>query len=395
MKIFEHHLRNAASILQLYNGAVPFNAWIKNYFKEHKKFGSKDRKTITHLCYSYFRLGNAFNTIPVEEKVLIGLLLTGTTRNEMLQHLKPEWNNRVEDNIKEKLEFLSGLYNTELQTILNNIFPWQNELSETIDATTFAASHLIQPDLFIRIRPGYEKKIKQMLDTAGITFSMVNQSCFAIPNASKIDDIISLNKEAVVQDYSSQQVASFFELMTFDKTDINVWDCCAASGGKSIMLYDYKKNVQLTVSDIRQSILANLKERFREAGINRYQSFVSDLSSQHLKLPAQKYNLIIADVPCSGSGTWSRTPEQLCFFTKDKIAYYSNLQRNISSNVIKALSQNGYLLYITCSVFKKENEEVMEYLQTQGLSLIKKEVLKGYDIKADSMFATLFKAGSK
>ena len=53
---------------------------------------------------------------------------------------------------------------------------------------------------------------------------------------------------------------------------------------------------------------------------------------------------------------------------------------------------NGYLLYITCSAFKKENEEVVSCIQENlQMELVKMSVLKGYDKKADTMFAALLK----
>jgi 16S rRNA (cytosine967-C5)-methyltransferase len=55
------------------------------------------------------------------------------------------------------------------------------------------------------------------------------------------------------------------------------------------------------------------------------------------------------------------------------------------------VADDGYLLYITCSVFKKENEEMVSFIQQQpGFELVKMEQLKGYAIKADSMFAAIF-----
>jgi 16S rRNA (cytosine967-C5)-methyltransferase len=198
-----------------------------------------------------------------------------------------------------------------------------------------------------------------------------------------------LNKEAVVQDYSSQRIAEFLKLTTENHSPTTVWDCCAASGGKAMLAMDTLPPIQLTVSDVRASIIHNLKERFKEAGIRRYQSFIADLTTAY---PLSKnYDLVICDVPCSGSGTWARTPEQLHFITAQKIEHYATLQKSIVRNVVKAVNKSGYLLYITCSVYKKENEEVVAFIQqTTPLHLIHASVLKGYDVKADTMFAALF-----
>ncbi|MCA6456148.1 MAG: RsmB/NOP family class I SAM-dependent RNA methyltransferase, partial [Chitinophagaceae bacterium] len=102
------------------------------------------------------------------------------------------------------------------------------------------------------------------------------------------------------------------------------------------------------------------------------------------------FHMVLCDAPCSGSGTWGRTPEQLSFFTEQKITAYADLQRKILSNVLPQVAKGGYLLYITCSVFRQENEEQVQFiLQQDGFELVKMELLKGYDVKADSMFAAL------
>ena len=60
--------------------------------------------------------------------------------------------------------------------------------------------------------------------------------------------------------------------------------------------------------------------------------------------------------------------------------------------MILALKPGGHLLYITCSVFKKENEENVSFIKENfHFDLIKMEVLKGYDKKADTLFAALLK----
>ncbi|MDQ6904312.1 MAG: Fmu (Sun) domain-containing protein, partial [Bacteroidota bacterium] len=96
-------------------------------------------------------------------------------------------------------------------------------------------------------------------------------------------------------------------------------------------------------------------------------------------------------VPCTGSGTWARTPEQLSFFHKKEIDKYVLLQRNIIKNAVPQLKKNAHLLYITCSVFKKENEENVSFIEKNlRLKLVKMNYLKGYKMQADTLFAALF-----
>ena len=158
------------------------------------------------------------------------------------------------------------------------------------------------------------------------------------------------------------------------------------------MLHDLFTGIRLTVSDNRKSILINLEKRFAKAGIVNYREFITDLSVPVKQPGKSRYQLVIADVPCSGSGTWSRTPEQLFFFHQSKINDYSHLQKKIVSNVIPFIEDGGHLLYVTCSVFKKENEEVVAFIkQTFKLELMQTNIFAGYDKKADTLFAALFR----
>ena len=388
MSRYHSYLNSAITILSSYKGEEPFASFIKKYFSQHKKFGSKDRKQVSHLCYSYFRLGKALPAIAVEEKILIGLFLCSHQTNEVLQELKPEWNEKVTSTVSEKQKLLGLAFS------LLDIFSGENELSDSIDKEAFILSHLEQPDLFLRLRPGKENIVKQKLTKAAISFQTITDNCISLPNSSGIDGLILLDKEAIVQDYSSQRVGEFMEVVRQTISDpllLRVWDCCAASGGKSIMVKDILGDMDLIVSDVRESILINLQNRFLAAGIKNYESFIADLSKP-LTISLSTFNMIIADVPCTGSGTWGRTPEQLYYFDEKKIEGYTALQKKIISNIMFQLEPEGYLLYITCSVFKKENEEVVEFIKEKfNLGIIKMKLLKGYDKKADTMFVALLK----
>jgi 16S rRNA (cytosine967-C5)-methyltransferase len=383
MKYFSH-LNTAVQLLQQYNGKLPFGIFIKQYFSQHKKYGSRDRKNISQLCYAYFRLGKALPDLPVEERILTGLFFCSNEPNELLQHLKPEWNAMAGLLLRDKIDH-------SLLTI-HDIFPWQEALSEGIDHEQFCASFLVQPDLFLRLRPGKEQTVKTKLQQAGIVFREVSSSCLALPNASKADAVIEIDKEAVIQDYSSQRIGELLNLIR-TSTSPGIWDACAASGGKSILAYDIFRHIDLTVSDVRESILVNLEKRFAAAGIKQYHPFIADLSTSTLNIGNSTFDIIITDVPCSGSGTWSRTPEQLYYFDPKEIDRYSSLQKKIVHNVIPHLKPGGWLLYCTCSVFKKENEEMVKTITNDyHLQLHTMKLLKGYTQKADTLFAALFSA---
>ena len=383
---FQSYLNSTVTILRSYNGNEPFHLYVKKYFSANKKFGSRDRKQITSLCYNYFRLGNAVKNIPIEERIVLATFLCENRSTEFLEVIKPEWNDVIELSLKEKFSVVS------LQFSIQNIFPYKYELSEGIDAEKFNASFLIQPDLFLRVRPGNNKRVTGKLAGAGLQYRLINQNCISLPNSSKINDVLELDKEAVVQDYNSQRVGEFIQLQTKkDKRQPTIWDCCAASGGKSIMAYDINPNIELTVSDKRESILENLKKRFATAGVKKYHAFIADLSTGDWQKETKRFDLIICDAPCTGSGTWARTPEQLYYFKKDAIKKYAALQKKILENVVPHVKPGAELLYITCSVFKKENEDVVAYIKEKfKLKLKEMKILAGYESKADTMFSALF-----
>ena len=338
----------------------------------------------------------------IDEKILTALFLCSHESNETLDALKPAWDEKCELPLNAKLLIINppaGRAGSSL--IIQNVFPWKDELSEGIDHDEFCQSFFIQPDVFLRVRPGEMETVIKKLQSAACRFQMVGQNALALPNAVKLESILKVDKEVVIQDLNSQMTGEFFESAIRSRwlsglqSKIQVWDCCAGSGGKSIMVFDIDPKIKLTVSDKRESTLANLKKRFASAGIKSYESFVVDLTNKsairNLLPIAIGTEIIIADVPCSGSGTWSRTPEQLYFFQERKIEEFSALQKRIVSTAIPQLQPGGSFVYITCSVFKKENEEVVTFIKENlHLKLKQMEVLKGYDKKADSMFVALF-----
>ena len=322
------HQDIANKLLAAYHGEEPLANYLKKYFAANKKHGSKDRKNISALCYTHFR-------------------------------------NTVSD------------------------FPLANKISDQINAERFVASHQTQPLLFIRIRPWQKEKVIEKLAAANIEYKEVAENAFAFTNTTSLQNSLELNKEAVIQDLNSQALAQLLLLVpTSEAHPIQVWDASAASGGKTILMFDTMSNIRMHLSDIRESILYNADKRLQEAGIRPASVQEIDLTEAFdIKKP---FDFVFADVPCSGSGTWGRTPEQLAYFTEAQLNKYTQLQSQILHNIIPTVKLNGHLLFVTCSVYKDENEKNVEALIATGkFKVVKQQYFTGYDQQADTLFGAL------
>ena len=402
---FDNQLRYALQIIDTYQGEMPLYAWLKSYFRDNKQMGSRDRRLLSTLVYGFYRLGHAVKGLSAEDRMLAGLFLCNDQPGEFLQYFRPEYDEKAALPLSEKIAFFQT-QPTGAGFRVTDIFPWREELSAGIDHEAFCLSFLRQPDLFLRIRPGQEQAVRQKLDLAGSKSSAAFKApttfippfTFRLPNGFNVEEYFTPDQEVVVQDYSSQRIANFLQIPAPTATPGQpafpefFWDACAASGGKSILVHDLYPELNITVSDIRDSILRNLRSRFAKAGIKNYQAFLTDLTRDYPPDAAANADLILADVPCTGSGTWSRTPEELWFFNPQRISQYAEIQKKILGHIAPRLLPGAWLVYSTCSVFKKENEEMAALIRdtTHGLKQDKMENIKGYDDRADTMFAARF-----
>ncbi len=380
MKV-HHHIRAFEQVLASYDGQLPLHRHLVGYFKQNKQMGSSDRRWASRYIYSYFRLGKALVSLSPLERLAVADFLCSNDISLITETTFPAAIPYAGKSLDEKLKFVKKTYPT---FNLKAIFSFQQVLSEGIDEQAFLTSLLVQPDLFIRVKATHLPTIKAQLEATGITVKELSDTTLALPNGTKLEQIITDPRLYQVQDYSSQQTGDFFKPVAYDYW----WDCCAASGGKSLLMHSMEPKVKLLVSDLRETSLGNLKERFEVAGIKDYHIKTIDLLQNNDQiLHHYEFDGILLDAPCSGSGTWGRTPEMLTFFEEHKVANYAKLQKAIADNVVKYLKAGKPLIYMTCSIFKQENEDVVAYLLEKfPLKLESMTLLKGYGHKADSMF---------
>ena len=102
---FQSYFNTAIQLIKSYDGSIPLTHFLKQYFAQHKKHGSKDRKLISHLCYCYYRLGHALKKISVEEKLKIAIYLCNDEAGAWQILFDETWNEWSED-LNNRINFI-------------------------------------------------------------------------------------------------------------------------------------------------------------------------------------------------------------------------------------------------------------------------------------------------
>ncbi|QQA44590.1 RsmB/NOP family class I SAM-dependent RNA methyltransferase [Pelagovum pacificum] len=151
---------------------------------------------------------------------------------------------------------------------------------------------------------------------------------------------------AELQDASSQAVIARLA----GPSDSRILDYCAGAGGKSLALCDLF-DAEVHAHDIDPDRMSDLPARAQRAGVDIGYRTTAELKDE------APYDLVLCDAPCSGSGTWRRDPEGKWMLTPDRLAGICGIQSEILEDVGANVRLGGRLAYVTCSVFKEENED--------------------------------------
>jgi 16S rRNA (cytosine967-C5)-methyltransferase len=381
LELYKKHREN----LLVNENSQPFHLFLQQFYKDNKNIGSKDRKAIRSLCYAYFRVFLFFEKdSDIHIIFKIGIFLSAKTSNnvedDLLKHFLPEAYSLVDNtNVKEKIAYMEKVHkvfsvnNFKNNTLIQQIFKDENMMYHLFD----------QPLLFVRAKRKYSEAIEDELINAQIFYSKNKDfpNSFVFENGTDLTVISKFKGKYEIQDLSSQYCV--------DKVPVEIgenwWDCCAGSGGKSLALLDKFENFNLSISDKREAIVKNLNIRLKNANINKLEGRVVDLTQ---KIPFEKnyFDGILADVPCSGSGTWLRNPENLIISNKNYLSY-PKLQMSILKSINPYLKSGGKLVYITCSLFDFENELLVEsFVKENSFKILKMNYYKGFEMGADCMF---------
>ncbi len=165
-----------------------------------------------------------------------------------------------------------------------------------------------------------------------------------------------------IQDEGSQLVA----LLTDAREGMAVLDFCAGAGGKTLALGAAMQNKgRIVACDVLGGRLIRAKERFRRAGLQNVETrALDDEAGKWLKRRAGTFDRVLVDAPCSGSGTWRRNPDMRWRPLGPGLAELGRLQFEILERAAPMVKPGGRLIYATCSLFREENELMVEKFLT-------------------------------
>ena len=259
------------------------------------------------------------------------------------------------DDIKDKSERLSvklsiSKYISD-RLIENYGFDFAYELMDFMSKT---------PEIFIRgnlIKTDFNT-LKSLLDENKLNYEVIDEKnmIFSLKNLKNIANL-NIYKDGLIsiQDYSSMLcviASGVIENQT-------VLDICAAPGGKSIFMSQLMKNKGSILSmDISQNKLNLLSQQCKRLGIDIITTKVNDATIYN-ETYKEKFDVVLADVPCSGIGILRRKPE-IRYKNADEIQNLPEIQKIILENSSKYVKKTGRLIYSTCTLGKEENQNIIE-----------------------------------
>jgi 16S rRNA (cytosine967-C5)-methyltransferase len=204
-------------------------------------------------------------------------------------------------------------------------------------------------------------KAEEELAAEGISLELGNLLCSARRvHSGDVRKTQSFhNAHAVIQDEASQLIAALV-----GPGHEKVLDCCAAPGGKTLALADQHPDASITAVEIHPHRARQMQKRF--PADTKVQTLVADARTLPISQP---FNLILADVPCSGTGTLSRNPEIKWRLKPDDLRELQDRQLAILRSAAAHLAPGGRVFYSTCSLEKEENEDVVEQTLKENTSL--------------------------
>jgi len=259
-------------------------------------------------------------------------------------------------------------------------------LSETL---WLLEASLNQPPVTLRVNTlkTTKEELVNSFNENGIKADVVDETDAVIINGFWGGEESHLYKQGLfhAQDLSSQYTIKQFGL----KCGERVLDMCAAPGGKSFTMAQYVGvNGSVVSCDIYENRVSLIKNGAERLGLNNIKTALLDATKYNEELG--KFDAVLCDVPCSGLGIMRRKPD-IKYKKVDELEALQQTQLDILENAVNYLSENGRIMYSTCTLRKGENEEnITRFLEKhKDFKLIYQHTFMPHKDNTDGFFAAL------
>ena len=268
---------------------------------------------------------------------------------------------------------------------------WTEEYGKE-QTENIAAGFFEHQDLCVRVNlaQNTREELKAKLEKQGITVRI----CDNLPSAmylSGYDSLAAIPEFGqglfYVQDYSSQLVAHMAQVKDTD----SIIDVCAAPGGKALHFAELASKGQVVARDLTAAKVALINENIKRTGATNIQSQQWD-ATEFDESAALKYDIVVADLPCSGLGIIRKKPDIKYNQTEESLAELVDLQKQILDNVCQYVKVGGKLCYSTCTINKNENEnQVTNFLASHKDFTIEEQMQLFPDVDHDGFYICVMK----
>ena len=359
--------------------ARPVDRVMSFYFRNNRYIGSKDKKAIAGQVYQTLRQQGLIDwalqqlELPTSARLRVAgqLTLEGAHLDEIFngERFAPRPLNAKEQAVQSLAEKAQ-----HAPTYAKLNYPaWAGELLlRAFDDQLYPAMEALNKQAPTDIRLNMLKG-----DYEGLTLSLSDEGLEGEPTPLSASGIRVKNPgnlfgmEAFrdglfeVQDAGSQVIAA----LCLAKPGLKVTDYCAGAGGKTLALAAAMANKGvLTAGDIIEPKIGELKKRLRRAGVDNVQTQVWPLETKNTWIKRRKktQDIVLLDVPCSGSGVWRRNPDAKWVLNPERLEELCEIQQSILQEASVLVKTGGRLVYATCSVFQEENEAQIEHFLSQN-----------------------------
>ena len=287
--------------------------------------------------------------------------LTGFV-NGVLRNISREKENLVFDTAAERYSIPQWMFSM-----------WEKDYGTEI-AEKISASFLADRPLTVRcnVSRASVEEIQESLKNQGIQSekSEISETMLTLEGYDYLDAVGAFAEGLLtVQDTSSSLVG----VVAAPKKGDFVLDVCSAPGGKSLHVADLMEGTGLVESrDLTDYKISLVEENIARCGFTNMQTCVWDATEFDPEMEG-KADIVLADLPCSGLGIIGKKPDIKMRLKEEELDSLAKLQREILSVVSRYVKPGGKLIFSTCTINKKENEENAAWI-LENLPFTKKEI---------------------